>query len=91
MSMDIKTYNQLKTDGLINKVQKTNIDTPDALTYAVYIKKFEVQGSKLVQLADEVQSVTHKELQDKRAKSIADSKEEVSSIDTFIADAVNGV
>lgn len=88
--MDIKQYNQLKADGLINKVQKTNTDTPEALTYAVYIKKFEIQGSRLVQLSDEVQSIADNELQDMRARSIADSAEVVSSIDAFIADAVNG-
>ena len=55
MAFDVKSYSELKAKDLINKVEKTNEDTPEALTYAVYIKKFEIDGTKLVQLADEVQ------------------------------------
>ena len=84
---DIKSYSQLKEKGLINKVEKTNEETEDALTYAVYIKKFEIDGTKLVQLPDEVQSATHKELVDRKTKVLADAKEEADSIDAFIADA----
>jgi len=83
----IQQYAQLKADGMINKVQKTNIDTPGALTYAVYIKKFEIQGTKLVQLSDEVTAITAKELNDRLAELVA----EKASIEAFIADAVNGV
>lgn len=85
---DVKTYANLKAKGVINKVEKTNEETPDALTYAVYIKKFEIDGTKLVQLPDEVQSAAHKELIDRRDKVVADAKEEADSIDAFIADAV---
>ncbi len=89
--IDLKNYNLLKEKGLINKVQKTNTDVPEALTYAVYIKKFELDGAEVVQLPDEVQSVTHAELLERKAKIAADAKEEKDSIDAFIADAVNGI
>lgn len=88
--IDLKNYNTLKAKGLINKVQKTNTENEEALTYAVYIKKFELDGAEVVQLPDEVQSVTHAELLERKAKITADAKEEKDSIDAFIADAVNG-
>lgn len=88
MAFDVKSYNSLKEKGVINKVEKTNEDIPDALTYAVYIKKFEIDGTKLVQLPDEVQAITNKELVERRAKVLADAKAEAASIDAFIADAV---
>lgn len=88
--MDLKNYNALKAKGLINKVQKTNTENEDALTYAVYIKRFQLDGAEAVQLSDEVVSVTHAELVARRAEVIASTKELVDSIDAFIADAVNG-
>lgn len=90
MTFDTKTYTELKESGLVNKVQKTNSDTPDALTYAVYVKKYELVGSEAVQLPDEVQVVTHKELLERKEKVLADAKAEAESIDAFIADAKNG-
>lgn len=84
--IDLKTYSTLKADGMINKVQKTNIDTPGALTYAVYTKKFEIKGVNLVQLPDEVQAVTEIKL-DAR---LVELQEEIDAITAFKADAVNG-
>jgi len=84
VAFDIKQYQSLKDKGLINKVEKTNEDTPEALTYAVYLKKFEVDGTQLKQLPDEVQSITEKELTD-RVDEIDKEKE---AIDAFKADAV---
>ena len=88
MAFDVKSYSELKEKGLINKVEKTNEETEDALTYAVYIKKFEIDGTKLVQLPDEVQSIPHKELIDRKTQVVDDAKAEADSIDAFIADAV---
>lgn len=87
---DTKNYQTLKEKGLINKVQKTNTDSEDALTYAVYIKKFELDGADVKQLPDEVSSVTHAELIERKAKVLAEAKAEATSIDAFIADAENG-
>ena len=84
MAFDVKTYQSLKDKGLINKVEKTNEDTPEALTYAVYLKKFEIDGTQLKQLPDEVQSVTEKELDDR----IDEIDKEKEAIATFKADAV---
>lgn len=89
--IDLKNYNTLKEKGLINKVQKTNTDVPEALTYAVYTKKFELDGAEAVQLPDEVQAITHAELLERKAKVLADAKAEAAAIDAFIADAVNGI
>lgn len=89
--IDLKNYTDLKSKGLINRVQKTNTDVADALTYAVYIKRFELDGSAVKQLPDEVQSVTHKELIERKASVLADAQKEADSIDAFIADAVNGL
>ena len=88
---DLSLYNLLKSKGLINKVQKTNTNSEDALTYAVYIKNYKLDGAEVIQEADTVESVAAKELAERRAQVIADSKAEVASIDAFIADAVNGV
>lgn len=88
--IDLKNYRELKAKGLINKVQKTNTETLEALTYAVYIKKFELDGAEVVQLPDEVQSVTHAELVERKTKVLAEAKAEADSIDAFIADAKNG-
>jgi len=85
--MDLKSYETLKTDGMINKVQKTNTDVPDALTYAVYTKKYELDGSTVKQLPDEVQAVTEVEL-DAR---VVELQAEIDAITAFKADAVNGV
>jgi hypothetical protein len=87
---DLAQYNKFKEKDLINKVQKTNTESEDALTYAVYVKKFELDGASVVQLPDEVASVTHKELIERRAKVLADAQAEAESIDAFIADAQNG-
>ena len=89
--INLAEYKTLKEKGMINKVQKTNVDTPDALTYAVYVKKYELDGSKVVRLADEVQAVTHTELIERKAKVLADAKAEAEAIDAFIKDAVDGV
>jgi hypothetical protein len=87
---DLAQYNKFKEKDLINKVQKTNVENEGALTYAVYIKKFELDGADVVQLPDEVISVTHKELIERRAKVLADAQAEAESIDAFIADAQDG-
>jgi hypothetical protein len=87
---DLAQYNKFKEKDLINKVQKTNTESEDALTYAVYVKKFELDGASVVQLPDEVVSVAHKELIERRAKVLADAQAEAESIDAFIADAQNG-
>ena len=84
---DLAQYSKFKEKDLINKVQKTN---EGALTYAVYIKKFELDCADVVQLPDEVMSVTHKELIERRAKVLANAQEEAESIDAFIADAQDG-
>jgi len=89
--INLAEYKTLKEKGMINKVQKTNVDTPDTLTYAVYVKKYELDGSKVVRLADEVQAVTHTELIERKAKVLADAKAEAEAIDAFIKDAVDGV
>ena len=81
--MDLKSYEILKTNGMINKVQKTNTDVPDALTYAVYTKKYELDGSTVKQLPDEVQAVTEVEL-DAR---LAELQAEIDAIKAFKADA----
>jgi len=85
--IDFNQYKTLKTDGMINKVQKTNTDVPDALTYAVYTKTYELDGSTVKQLPDEVQAVTEVEL-DAR---LAELQAEIDAIKAFKADAVNGV
>jgi len=84
VAFDIKTYQSLKDKGLINKVEKTNEDTPEALTYAVYLKKFEIDGTQLKQLPDEVQPITEKELADR----VAEIDKEKEAIDAFRADAL---
>jgi len=89
--IDLSQYKILKEKGLINKVQKTNTDTPDALTYAVYVKKYELDGADAVQLPDEVSAVTHVELIERKAKVLADAQTEAEAIDAFIKDAVDGV
>lgn len=89
--IDLKNYSELKEKGLINKVQKTNTDTPEALTYCVYKKNYELDGAEVVQLPDTVETVTHAELLERKAKIKADTKAETDAIDAFIADAVNGL
>jgi hypothetical protein len=89
--MDIKEYPTLKTDGMVNKVQKTNVDDVDSLTYAVYLKKYELDGAVAKQLPDEVQAFTHTALLEQKAKVLADAQAEADAIDLLIADAVNGV
>ena len=84
--VDLKDYQEKKRKGLINKVQKTNTGNEQALTYAVYTKQFKVDGMDLVQMPDDVQSVTHIELE---ARKLA-LQAEIDSIDAFMADAVNG-
>jgi len=84
--IDLKQYSTLKADGMINKVQKTNTDTPEALTYAVYTKKYELDGATVKQLPDEVQAVTEVEL-DAR---LVELQAEIDVITAFKADAVNG-
>lgn len=91
MSMNIQEYSELKAKGLINKVQKTNTESEDTLTYAVYVKKFELDGSVAKQLPDEVQAFVHKELIERKTKALADAQAEADAIDAFIADAVNGI
>jgi len=86
---DLKSYTALKEKGLINKVQKTNAESEDTLTYAVYVKKYELDGANVVQLPDEVSSVTHKELVERKAQVLADAKAEAEAIDAFMADAEN--
>ena len=77
--MDIKQYETLKADGMINKVQKTNTDIPEALTYAVYIKKYELNGATVKQLPDEVTTVTAIELD----KKLVDLQAEIDAIKAF--------
>ena len=81
--IDLKQYETLKTNGMINKVQKTNTDVPDALTYAVYTKKYELDGATVKQLPDEVQAVTEVEL-DAR---VVELQAEIDAITAFKADA----
>ena len=81
--IDLKNYAELKASNMINKVQKTNTDVPDALTYAVYTKKYELDGSTVKQLPDEVQAVTKVEL-DAR---VVESQAEIDAITAFKADA----
>jgi hypothetical protein len=88
VAFDVKSYSELKAKDLINKVERTNEDTPEALTYAVYIKKFEIDGTKLVQLADEVQSVTDKELTDLETALDTGYEKDKASIVEFKNDAV---
>ena len=85
--IDLKNYTAQKAGGMINKVQKTNTDSPEALTYAVYTKKFELSGATVVQLPDEVQAVTEKELNAR----LVELQAEIDAITAFKADAVNGV
>ena len=84
---NLKDYAEKKEKGLINKVQKTNTETPDALTYAVYEKKYEVDTTTVPptvnRVSDEVTAVTKKELDDRKAELEA----EIASIDAFVADA----
>ena len=86
----LSEYAVLKAKGMINKVQKTNAESLDALTYAVYVKRYELDGADVVQLPDEVSSVTHIELIERKTKVLADAKAEADAIDAFIADSVNG-
>jgi len=87
---DLKSYADKKAKGLINKVQKTNTETPEALTYAVYEKKYEVDETTVPptvnQVSDEVTAVTKKELDDRKAELEA----EIASIEAFENDAQNG-
>ena len=85
--IDLKQYETLKTDGMINKVQKTNIDVAEALTYAVYTKQYELNGATVKQLPDEVQAVTEVEL-DAR---LVELQAEIDAITAFKADAVNDI
>ena len=84
--IDLKDYKTKKEKGLINKVQKTNTGNEEALTYAIYTKQFKIDGTELIQLPDEVQSVTHIELEAKKLEL----QEEIDAIDAFMASAVNG-
>jgi hypothetical protein len=84
--IDLKDYQTKKDKGLINKVQKTNTGNDEALTYAVYTKQFKIDGIELVQLPDEVQAVTHVDLEARKVQL----QEEIDAIDAFMADAVNG-
>lgn len=88
--MQISDYATLKEKGLINKVQKTNTDNPDALTYACYVKQYELDGAEVVQKPDEVTSFTNAELIARKEKVLSDAQAEVDAIDSFIGDAVNG-
>ena len=81
---DVKTYAKLKESGVINKVEKTNEDTPEALTYAVYIKDFEIDGTQLVQLSDKVEAISEKELKTRETEIGA----EKAAIAAFREDAV---
>lgn len=83
---NLQEYERLKTKGLINKVEKTNTTTPEALTYAVYVKKYELDGAVVVQLPDEVITVTEQDLSD-RVEAL---RAEIASIEAFKADATNG-
>ena len=84
MAFDVKTYAKLKESGVINKVEKTNEDTPEALTYAVYIKDFEIDGTQLVQLSDKVEAISEKELKTRETEIGA----EKAAIAAFREDAV---
>jgi len=87
---NIKEYEDKKAKGLINKVQKTNTETPKALTYAVYEKKYEPDLTQVPpvyeQVADQVTAITKKELDDRKAELEA----EIASIEAFEADAQDG-
>jgi len=87
---NLKEYADKKAKGLINKVQKTNTETPKALTYAVYEKKYEPNLTQVPpvyeQVADQVTAITKKELDDRKAELEA----EIASIEAFEADAQDG-
>jgi len=87
---NLKEYADKKAKGLINKVQKTNTENEDALTYAVYEKRYEPDLTQVPpvyeQVADQVTAVTKKELDDRKAELEA----EIESIEAFEKDAVNG-
>lgn len=90
MTIQISEYQTLKDKGLINKVQKTNTETPEALTYAVYVKQYHLEGAEVVQDPDEVTAFSSVDLLARKEKVRVDAQAEMDSIDAFIADAVNG-
>lgn len=82
--INLKNYAKLKADGMINKVQKTNTDSVKTLTYAVYTKKYELDGATVKQLSDEVEATTEAELNAR----IVELQAEIDAIKAFKTDAV---
>lgn len=84
---NLKEYAEKKAKGLINKIQKTNTENEDALTYAVYEKRYKVDNSTVPptinQVSDEVTAITKKELDARKTELEA----ELASIEAFIKDA----
>jgi len=81
--IDLKNYAVQKAEEMIRMVQKTNTDSPETLTYVVYKKKYELDGSTAVQLPDEVQSVTEVELNAR----LVELQAEIDAITAFKADS----
>ncbi len=85
--MNLQEYKKLKDAGVIRKIEKTNNDDSDALTYVIYVKKWDVEKARvgvLEALSDEVLTITAKEL---AAKEVAIA-EETALIAEFKADVV---
>jgi len=84
---NLKEYADKKEKGLINKVQKTNEESEETLTYAIYEKRFEMDNTVtppvIKQLSDEVTAVTKKALDER----VAELEAELASIKAFIVDA----
>lgn len=86
---DLKSYTDKKAKGLINKVQKTNTNSRETLTYAIYEKQYVPDLAQTppvyVQTADQVTSVTEIELSQRKA----DLQAEIDSISAFEEDALD--
>jgi hypothetical protein len=85
--MSLQEYKKLKDAGVIRKIEKTNTDDANALTYVIYIKKWDAEKAKvgvLEALSDEVLTITAKEL---AAKEVTIA-EETALIAEFKADVV---
>jgi len=79
----LKNYAVQKAEEMISMVQKTNTDSPETLTYVVYKKKYELDGSTVVQLPDEVETVTEVELNAR----LVELQAEIDAITAFKADS----
>lgn len=85
--VDAQDYLKKKAAKLITKVQKTNVDSSDNLTYVVYQKAWDTSKASegiVTPVSDEVITATATELTDRKA----DLQKEIDAINTLIADAV---